>query len=75
MPNYIRPRSPDRQFFTLALAHRQDDLLARQAGLLRDSVRKVKKDRPFDILAFVVLPDHLHEICQLPTGDCDFSNR
>jgi putative transposase len=76
MPNYIRPKiAGSTIFFTVALAHRGDDLLVREVGRLRDSVRKVKADRPFDILAFVVLPDHLHTIWQLPKGDCDFSTR
>jgi putative transposase len=76
MPNYIRPKiAGSTIFFTLALAHRGDDLLMHKVGQLRDSVRKVKNARPFDILAFVVLPDHLHTIWQLPAGDCDFSNR
>ena len=76
MPNYIRPKiAGSTIFFTLTLAHRGDDLLMHKVGQLRDSVRKVKNARPFDILAFVVLPDHLHTIWQLPAGDCDFSNR
>jgi len=30
---------------------------------------------PFDIGAWVVLPDHLHCIWTLPEGDADFSTR
>ena len=76
MPNYIRPKiTGSTIFFSLALAHRKDDLLVREVGLLRACVGTVKAAHPFDILAFVVLPDHLHAIWQLPKGDCDFSNR
>ncbi len=35
----------------------------------------VKADRPFEIFAIVVLPDHVHSIWNLPTGDSDFSSR
>ena len=33
------------------------------------------KGRPFEIDAFVVLPDHLHAVWTLPPGDSDFSAR
>jgi len=76
MPNYIRPKiTGSTVFFTVALAHRKDDLLVREVDLLRASLRKIKATHPFDILAFVVLPDHLHAIWRLPVGDSDFSNR
>ncbi len=32
-------------------------------------------ERPFHIDAIVVLPDHLHCIWRLPSGDADFSGR
>ena len=42
---------------------------------LRQSLREVKKKRPFVIIAAVVLPNHLHCIWRLPTGDTDYSTR
>ena len=30
---------------------------------------------PFDSIAWVLLPDHLHTIWQLPEGDADYSGR
>ncbi|TAL16442.1 transposase, partial [bacterium] len=35
----------------------------------------VKENHPFAILAWVILPDHLHCIWRLPEGDDDFSIR
>ena len=35
----------------------------------------VARRRPFQIDAFVILPDHLHAIWTLPGGDHDFSTR
>jgi len=38
-------------------------------------MRRVKGEWPFEIVAAVVLPDHLHWIWTLPEGDADFSRR
>lgn len=62
-------------FFTVALAQRGEDLLVREVGRLRAAVRAVKAKRPFDILAWVVLPDHLHAVWRLPEEDRDFAVR
>ena len=43
--------------------------------LLRQAFRKIIKQHPFKIDAFVLLPDHLHCIWTLPQGDADFSKR
>jgi putative transposase len=63
-------------FFTLVSYHRKpiftDDGRVEQ---LRRSFREVKAKRPFDLLAAVVLPDHLHCLWRLPEGDADFSTR
>lgn len=76
MPGYIRPRAPGAPvFFTVALANRSDDLLLREIDRLRAAVRSTRAERPFDILAWVVLPGHLHCLWQLPPGDRDFSTR
>lgn len=76
MPNYIRPEwTGARVFFTLCLAVRGDDLLTREVAALRRAVAETKAERPFGIEAFVLLPDHLHCIWQMPEGDGDFSTR
>lgn len=62
-------------FFTVNLHDRKSDLLVRQVQALRAAVRTVKARHPFDILAWVVLPDHLHAVWTLPPGDADFSTR
>jgi putative transposase len=63
-------------FFTLAAFSRRPifrDPIA--AALLYDVVRRVQGRRPFEIVAHVLLPDHLHMIWTLPTGDSDFPTR
>jgi len=76
MSNYIRPHIPGAcVFFTVALADRGSRLLVDQIGLLRRAVARTRAERPFQIDAWVVLPDHLHCVWTLPEGDADFSTR
>lgn len=76
MSKYIRPKiTGGRVFFTVCLAERGSDLLLREVESLREAVRLTRKGRPFEINAFVVLPDHLHAVWTLPAGDRDFSTR
>jgi len=62
-------------FFTVNLAERSRALLVDHIADLRDTVRKVKLAHPFDILALVVLPDHLHAIWKLLENDGDCATR
>jgi len=62
-------------FFTLNLAKRSSRLLTEHINVLRHSVRQVRRAHPFDIVAMVVLPDHLHAIWKLPPGDYDYPLR
>jgi putative transposase len=62
-------------FFTVNLLERNKSVLTNHIGILRESVFKVKRKRPFEIVAWVVLPDHLHAVWTLPEGDSDYSSR
>ena len=63
-------------FFTVNLLERKgNDLLVRHIDILRAAVAKVKIKYPFIIHGWVVLPDHLHCVIELPAGDCDFAVR
>ena len=62
-------------FFTLTLTDRKSNLLTENIHHLRDVIRTVRQTHPFEIIAMVVLPDHLHAIWQLPEGDADFPMR
>ena len=76
MSNYRRPKVTGAQvFFTVALAQRGSSLLVDKVVRLREAVRTTKTERPFEIDAWVVLPDHLHAVWTLPRGDTDFSTR
>jgi len=76
MPNYRRVRIPGGSyFFTVDLSDRRSRLLVDRIGDLRDAVRRVRHHHPFDIDAWVVLPDHLHCIWTLPPGDDRYAER
>jgi putative transposase len=62
-------------FFTVNLADRSQRLLVENIEALQQAFRTVKADQPFDIVAMVVLPEHLHTIWTLPPGDADYSTR
>ncbi len=59
-------------FFTVALAERSGRLLAGNIDLLRRAVSDVKREHPFDLIAIVVLPEHLHCVWALPAGDASY---
>lgn len=76
MPEYRRWRVPGgTYFFTINLLERRSDLLVRHVDALRDAVRRTRRERPFHIDAWVVLPGHMHCTVTLPEGDDDFSSR
>jgi putative transposase len=62
-------------FFTLTLADRRSSVLVDHVRLLRTAFRNAREHRPFAVDAIVILPDHLHAILTLPSGDSDFSGR
>ncbi|MFC3107068.1 hypothetical protein ACFQAT_20705 [Undibacterium arcticum] len=63
-------------FFHRNLLERSgNDLLVRDIDHLRDAVRQVRINHPFTIRAWIVLPDHLHCVIDLPSGDTDFATR
>ena len=62
-------------FFTLTLADRRSSALVDHVGLLRTAFRSARERKPFAVDALVILPDHLHAILTLPSGDSDFSGR
>ena len=77
MSNYRRIWMPGgTYFFTVNLLERHTKpLLVLHVDLLREAVKHARKRWPFDIHAFVVLPNHLHCVWTLPDGDNDNANR
>ena len=77
MSNYRRAWIPGGTFFLTIVTHRRQPLFRDGARVeqLRRAIAKVKTETPFEIVAAVVLPDHLHFIWKLPSGDANFSRR
>ena len=48
---------------------------AETVALFQTGLNLIKERHPFEIDAFVILPDHIHAIWTLPEGDADFSMR
>ena len=77
MTNYRRAKfSGGYYFFTVVTYKRRcflvDDL---SRTCLRSAWRNVRQNRPFEVVAFCLLPDHLHCVWRLPEGDNNFSQR
>ncbi len=76
MVNYRRRQTPGGTFFfTVNLRDRSANHLITHIHHLQDCIRKVKQQRPLEIIAFVVLPDHLYAVFRLPKNDHDFPGR
>jgi len=77
VPEYRRYFVPGgTYFFTVVTANRYPlfkDPWARY--FLGQVMREVRGEMPFDTIAVVLLPDHLHTICALPSGDDRYPQR
>jgi putative transposase len=76
MVQFRRNRFPGgTYFFTVTLRDRRSRALTDHIGPLREAFRTVRAARPFEVVAIVVLPEHLHTVICLPEGDADYSGR
>ncbi|WP_299878082.1 transposase [uncultured Cocleimonas sp.] len=76
MPNYRRNYvSGGSYFFTVNLLERKKSLLVDHINELRTAVKNTRKNKPFKIESWVILPDHMHTIWTLPENDNDYSGR
>jgi len=77
MPKYQRwYRDGGTYFFTVKTYKQQAflcDPFARTA--LRRAIEQTRAEKPFAIVGWVLLPDHLHAIWKMPENDDDFSIR
>ncbi|MBI1901952.1 MAG: transposase [Planctomycetia bacterium] len=77
MPNYRRLYVPGgTYFFTVVTAERMR-ILTVEPGLacLHEAIDEISRKRPFEMVAYVWLPDHLHTVWTLPQGDDEYSLR
>ena len=76
MVHYRRSRTKGGVFFlTIVLRNRKSDLLVRHIDILKKSLSSIQKKYPFKNLAYVILPEHMHVLWELPVDDSDYSMR
>ncbi len=77
MPNYRRPHLNGGCYFFTVTAYQRQNIFTEELfrASLRHAITYVRKDKPFHINAWVLLPDHLHCIWTLPEDNGDFSAR
>ena len=77
MVTYRRADIPGGTYFFTVVTYKRRKIftLPTARTFLRQAVLDVRRQYPFTIDAWVLLPDHLHCIWTLPPGDSDFSGR
>jgi putative transposase len=77
MSDYRRNFIPGGTYFFTIVTHERRPILTTDLGraCLRRVLSDEKKKRQFELVASVLLPDHLHAVWTLPHGDSDFSMR
>jgi len=77
MPNYRRAFVPGGTFFFTLVAYQRRSIFRNEAArrVLGDTIRDCQSKWPFEVVAIVLLPEHLHTIWSLPSGDAAYPRR
>jgi putative transposase len=77
MPNYRRAHVPGGSFFFTLVSDRRAPIFRDPPSrlLLGSMIRRAQLKWPVTINAIVLLPEHLHAIWSLPSGDTRYSTR
>ena len=77
MSQYRRYFIPGGTYFFTVVAHGRRPILTSDIArpCLSQAIREVRTNRPFELVALVLLPDHLHTVWVLPPGDSDYPTR
>ena len=77
MPNWRRAHVPGGTFFFTLVADQRRPIFNSEAArtILGNVIRECCSTHPFDIRAIVLLPEHLHTLWCLPSGDTNYSGR
>jgi len=77
MSNYRRSNLDGGTYFFTVVTYQRRKILCDEnvRSALRNAIQKTRLSYPFDIDAWVLLPDHLHCMWTLPADDSDFSKR
>ena len=74
---YRRVRIDGGTYFFTVVTDRRAPILCTPSSrkFLREAIQACQAEYPFEMSAVVLLPEHLHALWVLPSGDCDFSKR
>ncbi|TXL18473.1 hypothetical protein BMR04_01285 [Methylococcaceae bacterium HT3] len=74
MSDYRRLYTGGNIYFFTVVMHRRQKILCNDdlRPVLREAITTTRKTHPFDIDAWVLMPDHLHCIWTMPEGDNNF---
>ena len=77
MPNWRRTIVPGGTFFFTVVTDKRRPIFETAVArkLLGNAIRDCQAAHPFEVVAVVLLPDHLHAIWNMPTGDANYSAR
>ena len=77
MSEYLRLYQPGGSYFFTVVTHQRVQILSQPGNIFRlhSAFHKVIKKHPFTLEAFVILPDHIHCIWQMPARDSNYSTR
>ena len=77
MSHYRRAREAGGTYFFTVVSFRRQEILCDEwiRNALHEGIEKTQQRYPFEIDAWVLLPNHLHCLWTLPEGDADFSKR
>ncbi|WP_184675618.1 REP-associated tyrosine transposase [Algisphaera agarilytica] len=77
MPNYRRLWIPGVTYFVTIMTHQRRAIFSNDSSvqLWREAIRQSQQVFPFDVLAGVVLPNHVHLLISLPACEGDLSKR
>jgi putative transposase len=77
MPDYRRWYVPGGTCFFTAVTYGRRPVLcnAMARKCLHEAIETVRRDRPFELVAISLLPEHVHTIWTLPQGDAGYPMR
>ncbi|MCP4255541.1 MAG: transposase [Candidatus Scalindua sp.] len=76
MVQYRRSQTPGgTYFFTVNLRDRTSQYLTTYIDDLRKAFHDVRQRRAFKIVAVCILPEHIHMVMELPSGDSGYPGR
>ncbi|MEL6581019.1 MAG: transposase [Cyanobacteria bacterium J06621_12] len=77
MSDYRRMYIPGGIYFLTLVTYLRRPLFEKPGSinLLRAATAKIKAEKPFEIVAAAILPDHIHFLWQLPFNDSNYSQR